>query len=131
MSFRRYIYARTQQFLPPLWAAIIIINLFHQVFTVSVSSARWQIFVIAGVFDIMQFESMLQKYFNCSYRGSTPVPTRIIEPSIYALDIYLLKFKVNIKDTKKTSNDVVLVSLLLTLYIVLVNAIEFEQVNVD
>ena len=28
-----------------------------------------------------------------------------------------------------TSNDVVLVSLLLTLYIVLVNSIEFEQVN--
>ena len=38
-------------------------------------------------------------------------------------------FKVNIKDTKKTSNDVVLVSLLLTLYIVLVNSIECEQVN--
>ena len=38
-------------------------------------------------------------------------------------------FKVNIKDTKKMSNDVVLVSLLLTLYIVLVNSIECEQVN--
>ena len=38
-------------------------------------------------------------------------------------------FKVNIKDTKKTSNDVVLLSLLLTLYIVLVNSIELEHVN--
>ena len=36
---------------------------------------------------------------------------------------------VNIKDTKKTSNDAVQVSLLLTLYIILVNSIEFEQVN--
>ena len=26
----------------------------------------------------MQFD-ILQKYFNCSYRGSTPLPTRIIE----------------------------------------------------
>ena len=38
-------------------------------------------------------------------------------------------FKVNITDTKKTSNDVVLLSLLLTLYIVLVNSIELEHVN--
>ena len=38
-------------------------------------------------------------------------------------------FEVNIKDTKKTSNDVVLMSLLLILYIVLVNSIECEQVN--
>ena len=30
----------------------------------------------------------------------------------------------------RASNEVVLVSLLLTLYIVLVNSIEFEQVNV-
>ena len=33
------------------------------------------------------------------------------------------------KDTKKMPNDVILVSLLSTLYIVLVNSIEFEQVN--
>ena len=38
-------------------------------------------------------------------------------------------FQVNIKDTKKRSNDVALVFLLLTLYIVLVNSIECEQVN--
>ena len=38
-------------------------------------------------------------------------------------------FQVNKKDTKNTSNDVILVLLLLTLYIVLVNSIEFEQVN--
>ena len=37
--------------------------------------------------------------------------------------------KVNIKDTKKMSSDVVLVSLLLILYIVLVNSIGFKQVN--
>ena len=37
-------------------------------------------------------------------------------------------FEVKKKDTKKTSNDVVLTSLLLTLYIVLVNSIELEQV---
>ena len=61
---------------------IIIINLFFQVFNVSVSSAQRQIFVIARVFDIMQFD-MLQKYFNCSYRGSTSLPMRIIEPSTY------------------------------------------------
>ena len=35
--------------------------------------------------------------------------------------------KVIIKNTKKTSNDVILVPLLVTLYIVLVNSIEFEQ----
>ena len=33
------------------------------------------------------------------------------------------------KDTKKTSNDVVQVSLLLILYIALVNSVECEQVN--
>ena len=38
-------------------------------------------------------------------------------------------FKINIKGTKNTSKDVVLVSLLLTLNIVLVNSIGFEQVN--
>ena len=54
-------------------------NLFCQVFNVSVSSAQRQIFVIARVFDIMQFD-MLQKCFNCSYRGSTSLPTRNIEP---------------------------------------------------
>ena len=40
---------------------IIILNLFPQVFNVSVSSAQRQIFVIARVFDIMQFDNMLQK----------------------------------------------------------------------
>ena len=61
---------------------IIIINLFRQVFNVSVSSTQRQIFVIARVFDIMQFD-MLQKFFNCSHCGSTSLPTRIIEPSTH------------------------------------------------
>ena len=52
-------------------------NIFPQVFNVSVSSAQRQIFVIALAFDIMQFDNMLQKCFNCSYRGSTSLPTRI------------------------------------------------------
>ena len=39
--------------------------------------------VIARVFDIIQFDDMLQKCFNCNYRGSTSLPTRIIEPSTH------------------------------------------------
>ena len=35
------------------------------------------------VFDIMQFDNMLQKCFNCSYRSSTQLPTRIIETSTH------------------------------------------------
>ena len=62
---------------------IIITNLFRQVFNVSVCSAQRKIFVIARVFEIMQFDNMLKQFFNCSYRGSTSVPTRIIEPSNY------------------------------------------------
>ena len=31
----------------------------------------------------MQFDNMLQKCFNCSYRGTTPLPTRIFEPSTH------------------------------------------------
>ena len=38
-------------------------------------------FEIAGVFDIMQFDNMLQKIFNCAYPGSTSLSTRIIESS--------------------------------------------------
>ena len=60
---------------------IIILNLFPQVFNVSVSSAQRQIFVIARVFDIMQFDNVLQKCFNCSYHSGTSLPARIIEPS--------------------------------------------------
>ena len=41
------------------------------------SSAQRLIFVIARVFDIMQFDNMLQK----CYRGSSSLSTRIIEPS--------------------------------------------------
>ena len=33
-------------------------------------SAQWNIFVIACVFDIIQFDNMLQNFFNCSYRGT-------------------------------------------------------------
>ena len=47
------------------------------------SSAQRQTFVIARLFDIMQFDKMLQKCFNCSYRGSTSLPTKIIEPSTH------------------------------------------------
>ena len=65
------------------YCIIIIINLFCQVFHVSVSSAQGQIFVIARVFDIMQFENMLQKYFNCSYCSNTSLQTRIIKPSTH------------------------------------------------
>ena len=52
-------------------------------FNVSVRSAQRQIFVIERVFDIMQFDNMLQKRFNCTYRGSKSLPTRIIEPSTH------------------------------------------------
>ena len=62
---------------------IIIINLFHLVFDVSVSSVQQQIFVMAHILDIMQFDNMLQKCFNCSYRGSTSLPTRFTEPSTH------------------------------------------------
>ena len=31
----------------------------------------------------MLFDNMLEKYFNCSYRGSTSLPTKIIEPSTH------------------------------------------------
>ena len=34
-------------------------------------------------FDIVKFGNMLQKCFNCSYRGSTSLPTGIIEPSTH------------------------------------------------
>ena len=83
---------------------------------------------------------MLQKCHNCSYRGSTSLSTNIIEPStqwvftcsklpIETVEQGVKSFKVNIKDTQKMSNDVALVSLLRTLYIVLVNSVEFEKVN--
>ena len=61
---------------------IIIVNLFPQVFNASVTIAQWQIFVNASVFDIMQFD-MLQKCLNYSYRGSTSLPTKIMEPSTH------------------------------------------------
>ena len=48
-------------------------------FNVSVSFAQRQIFVTAPVFDITQFDNMLQKCFNCSYWGSTLLRTRIIK----------------------------------------------------
>ena len=108
----------------------IIISLFRQVFNVSVSSAKQQIFVIACVFDVMQFHNMLQKYFNCSYHGSTSLPTRIIE-TFSSLVIYLLKVsnRNTARRCKICSYHVALLSLLLTLYIVLANSIEFEQAN--
>ena len=41
---------------------IIAINLFRQVFNVSVCYAQQEIFVIACAFDIMQCDNMLQKF---------------------------------------------------------------------
>ena len=87
---------------------------------VSVCSAQRQMFVIACIFEIMQFYNI---FTNENYR------------TFYPSGIYLLKVNNRNSGTrcnicrKKTSNDVVLVILLLTLYIVLVNSIEFEQVN--
>ena len=100
------------------------------------SSAHWQIFVITRVFDIVQVDNILQK----CYWGGTSLPTRIIEASthwaftcsksaIETLEQGVEFVKVNIKETKKTSNDAFLESLLLTFYIALVNSTEFEQVN--
>ena len=62
---------------------INFINFFSQVFDVSVSSAHRQIFVIARIFNIMQFDNMLEKSFTCSCRGSTSFPTRIVKLSTY------------------------------------------------
>ena len=59
---------------------VIVVNLFRQVFNVLVSSAQRHFFA-ARVLDIMQFDNMLQKYFNFSYRGSTPLPIRVTVPS--------------------------------------------------
>ena len=58
-------------------------GIFSLVFNISVSSTQGQIFVIARVFDVMQFDIMLQKCFNCSYRGITLLLTRTIEPSTH------------------------------------------------
>ena len=52
------------------------------------SSAQQQIFEIARIFDIMQFDNMLEKFFNCIYRSSTSLPTRIIEPSTHWVFTY-------------------------------------------
>ena len=99
------------------------------------SSTHWQIFVITRVFDIVQVDNILQK----CYWGGMSLPTRIIEAStrafacsksaIETLEQGVKLVKVNIKETKKTSNDTLLVSLLLTFYIALGNSTEFEQVN--
>ena len=60
---------------------IIIINVFCQMLNVSVSSAHQKVFAITHTFGIMQFDKTLQKFFNCSFRGSTSLLTRIIKPS--------------------------------------------------
>ena len=60
---------------------ITAIIFFRQLFHGLVCSAQLKIFGIACPFDITQFDNTLQKYFNCSYHGSTSLPTRIIEPS--------------------------------------------------
>ena len=49
---------------------MIIINVFHQVLNVSVCSAHHKIFAFTYTFDIMQFDNMLQTFFNASFRGS-------------------------------------------------------------
>ena len=56
---------------------------FPQVSNVSLSSTQRQIFVIARVFDIVLFDNILQKRFDCIYHGSTLLPTRIIQISAH------------------------------------------------
>ena len=51
---------------------IIIINLFRQVFNVSVWSAQRKIFVTACIFDIMQYDFMLQNILNCRELSNLP-----------------------------------------------------------
>ena len=52
----------------------------------------------------------------------------IVKSTIETLEQGVL-CKVDKKDTRKMSNDIILVHLFLNLYIVLVNSIEFEQVS--
>ena len=40
-------------------------------------------FVITCVFDIMQFDNILQHFFNYCHRGTTLLSTKIIEPSTH------------------------------------------------
>ena len=56
-------------------------------------------------------------------------PFYMLKTAIETLEKVVKCVQSYIKDTKKTANDVVLVSSLLTLYIALVNSIEFEQLN--
>ena len=86
--------------------------------------AQPQIFVIECVFDIMQFDNRLQKLCYYNYRGSASLPTRVSEPSTHRAFI-CSKATIETQDKQGVS----LVSLLLTLYILLVNSIEFKQVN--
>ena len=101
--------------------SIIIRNLFCQVLNV-----QRKFFVNACIFDIMQFDNMLQKFFNCSYCGTRHYQQEL--SNLPPLGIYLLKVnnrntrirceicsRVNNIRTRKTSNDVLLVSLLLML----------------
>ena len=56
---------------------VIIINLFGQVFNVSVCSEHQKVFAIACAFDIM----LRQQFFNYNFCGGTSLPTRIFKPS--------------------------------------------------
>ena len=61
-------------------------------------SAHQKIFAITYTFDITQFDNMLQKFFNCSFCGSTSLLSVIIKPSSYRASIYLLK--INSRSTR-------------------------------
>ena len=67
-SWKKFKISRTLLSIPNIIK--IVINLFRQKFHILAWSAQQKIFVIACAFDIMQFDHMLQKYFNCSYRGN-------------------------------------------------------------
>ena len=54
---------------------------FRQEFNVSVCSAQGKIFVITCVFDIMQFDNLLQFFLNCSYRSSTSYKLELLNLS--------------------------------------------------
>ena len=66
---------------------------------------------------------------NENYRIFYPLGYYLLEVSNRNTRARCKIFKVNIKDTKKTSNGVVLVALLLTLYFAFANSIEFEHIN--
>ena len=66
------------------------------------SSAQRELFVIARVFDITQFDNMLKKYLSYTYRGSTSLPTRTIEHSTHWAFIYSKSILETLEQGKKS-----------------------------